>query len=95
MAFRFRREGDRIKNRVHMERFLARCKKHRTASKSIGCDFAALPSRYGYVSVDRGSLVLKFEIRSLQDFKWRVVDWHYQFYMGPKAGNAEGERTRK
>ena len=32
--------------------------------------------------------MLGFEWRSLQDFKWRVVDWHYQFYMGPKAGNA-------
>ena len=20
-----------------------------------------------------------------EDFKWRVIDWHYQFYMGPKA----------
>ena len=21
---------------------------------------------------------------ALQDFKWRVIDWHYQYYMGPK-----------
>ena len=21
-----------------------------------------------------------------QDFKYRVVDWHYQYYMGPKEG---------
>ena len=50
MAFRFRREGDRIKHRVHMER--------------MGMS------------------------PWIEDFKWRVIDWHYQFYMGPKARNA-------
>ena len=26
-----------------------------------------------------------------QDFKYRVVDWHYQYYMGPKDW-ASGQR---
>ncbi|CAJ1327232.1 unnamed protein product [Effrenium voratum] len=50
MAFRFRREGDRIKHKVHMER--------------MGMS------------------------PWIEDFKWRAIDWHYQFYMGPKARNA-------
>mmetsp|Transcript_39529 Transcript_39529/g.73695 ORF Transcript_39529/g.73695 Transcript_39529/m.73695 type:complete len:178 (-) Transcript_39529:86-619(-) len=50
MAFRFRREGDFIKHRVHMER--------------MGIS------------------------PWIEDFKWRVIDWHYQYYMGPKARNA-------
>mmetsp|Transcript_68754 Transcript_68754/g.182643 ORF Transcript_68754/g.182643 Transcript_68754/m.182643 type:complete len:178 (+) Transcript_68754:143-676(+) len=50
MAFRFKREGDRIKHRVHMER--------------MGMQ------------------------PWIEDFKWRAVDWHYQFYMGPKARGA-------
>jgi hypothetical protein len=50
MAFRFRREGDRIKHRVHVER--------------MGIQ------------------------PWIQDFRWRVVDWHYQYYMGPKARTA-------
>merc|ERR1712167_396147 len=24
----------------------------------------------------------------IEDFKWRVMDWHYGFYLGPKARNA-------
>mmetsp|Transcript_20959 Transcript_20959/g.43521 ORF Transcript_20959/g.43521 Transcript_20959/m.43521 type:complete len:156 (-) Transcript_20959:115-582(-) len=24
----------------------------------------------------------------VEDFKWRVIDWHYNFYMGPKARGA-------
>mmetsp|Transcript_16011 Transcript_16011/g.42282 ORF Transcript_16011/g.42282 Transcript_16011/m.42282 type:complete len:174 (+) Transcript_16011:1434-1955(+) len=50
MAFRFRREGDRIKHKVHMER--------------MGMQ------------------------PWIEDFKWRAVDWHYNYYMGPKARNA-------
>mmetsp|Transcript_66866 Transcript_66866/g.160073 ORF Transcript_66866/g.160073 Transcript_66866/m.160073 type:complete len:178 (-) Transcript_66866:20-553(-) len=50
MAFRFRREGDLIKHRMHLER---------TGMQPW-----------------------------IEDFKWRVVDWHYQFYMGPKARSA-------
>eukprot|EP00811_Abedinium_folium_P010305 NODE_19531_length_839_cov_4.617978.p2 GENE.NODE_19531_length_839_cov_4.617978~~NODE_19531_length_839_cov_4.617978.p2 ORF type:complete len:178 (-),score=60.92 NODE_19531_length_839_cov_4.617978:223-756(-) len=50
MAFRFRREGDRIKHRVHIER--------------MGMQ------------------------PWIEDFKWRVVDFHYNFYMGPKARSA-------
>mmetsp|Transcript_29150 Transcript_29150/g.67092 ORF Transcript_29150/g.67092 Transcript_29150/m.67092 type:complete len:178 (-) Transcript_29150:26-559(-) len=50
MAFRFRREGDRIKHRIHLER----------------------------------SGMQPW----IEDFKWRAVDFHYQFYMGPKARNA-------
>eukprot|EP00927_Polykrikos_kofoidii_P072615 TRINITY_DN68716_c0_g1_i1.p1 TRINITY_DN68716_c0_g1~~TRINITY_DN68716_c0_g1_i1.p1 ORF type:complete len:176 (+),score=19.74 TRINITY_DN68716_c0_g1_i1:70-597(+) len=50
MAFRFRREGDRIKHRMHFER---------TGIQPW-----------------------------VEDFKWRVVDWHYNYYMGPKARNA-------
>eukprot|EP00928_Gymnodinium_smaydae_P048162 TRINITY_DN32193_c0_g1_i1.p2 TRINITY_DN32193_c0_g1~~TRINITY_DN32193_c0_g1_i1.p2 ORF type:complete len:175 (+),score=23.22 TRINITY_DN32193_c0_g1_i1:139-663(+) len=50
MAFRFRREGDHIKHRVHMER--------------MGMQ------------------------PWIEDFKWRAVSWHYNFYMGPKARNA-------
>mmetsp|Transcript_36564 Transcript_36564/g.67005 ORF Transcript_36564/g.67005 Transcript_36564/m.67005 type:complete len:178 (-) Transcript_36564:84-617(-) len=50
MAFRFRREGDYIKHRMHLERSGMR--------------------------------------PWIEDFKWRAVDWHYQYYMGPKARNA-------
>mmetsp|Transcript_13599 Transcript_13599/g.23690 ORF Transcript_13599/g.23690 Transcript_13599/m.23690 type:complete len:178 (-) Transcript_13599:69-602(-) len=50
MAFRFRREGDRIKHKVHVER--------------MGIQ------------------------PWIEDFKWRVVDWHYNFYMGPRARSA-------
>mmetsp|Transcript_39145 Transcript_39145/g.77507 ORF Transcript_39145/g.77507 Transcript_39145/m.77507 type:complete len:178 (-) Transcript_39145:75-608(-) len=50
MAFRFRREGDRIKHKVHHER--------------MGMQ------------------------PFIEDFKWRVMDWHYNFYMGPKARTA-------
>jgi hypothetical protein len=50
MAFIFRREGDRIKHRVHVER--------------MGMQ------------------------PWVEDFKYRVVDWHYSYYMGPKARTA-------
>mmetsp|Transcript_28722 Transcript_28722/g.81151 ORF Transcript_28722/g.81151 Transcript_28722/m.81151 type:complete len:178 (-) Transcript_28722:65-598(-) len=50
MAFRFKREGDFIKHRVHMER--------------MGMQ------------------------PWIDDFKWRATDWHYSFYMGPKARTA-------
>eukprot|EP00440_Ansanella_granifera_P008029 gb/GFBE01008690.1/.p1 GENE.gb/GFBE01008690.1/~~gb/GFBE01008690.1/.p1 ORF type:complete len:178 (+),score=31.15 gb/GFBE01008690.1/:1-534(+) len=50
MAFIFRREGDRIKHKIHMER--------------MGMS------------------------PWIEDFKWRAVDWHYQYYMGPKARSA-------
>mmetsp|Transcript_81272 Transcript_81272/g.143352 ORF Transcript_81272/g.143352 Transcript_81272/m.143352 type:complete len:190 (-) Transcript_81272:85-654(-) len=50
MAFRFRREGDRIKHKIHMER--------------MGMS------------------------PWIEDFKWRAIDWHYQYYMGPKARSA-------
>eukprot|EP00930_Biecheleria_cincta_P043647 TRINITY_DN29957_c0_g1_i1.p1 TRINITY_DN29957_c0_g1~~TRINITY_DN29957_c0_g1_i1.p1 ORF type:complete len:178 (+),score=20.11 TRINITY_DN29957_c0_g1_i1:35-568(+) len=50
MAFIFRREGDRIKHKIHMER--------------MGMS------------------------PWIEDFKWRAIDWHYQYYMGPKARGA-------
>mmetsp|Transcript_3168 Transcript_3168/g.5150 ORF Transcript_3168/g.5150 Transcript_3168/m.5150 type:complete len:178 (-) Transcript_3168:62-595(-) len=50
MAFRFRREGDRIKHKIHLER--------------MGIQ------------------------PWIEGFKWRAVDWHYNYYMGPKARSA-------
>mmetsp|Transcript_76330 Transcript_76330/g.220565 ORF Transcript_76330/g.220565 Transcript_76330/m.220565 type:complete len:180 (+) Transcript_76330:122-661(+) len=50
MAFIFRREGDHIKHRIHMER--------------MGIQ------------------------PWIEDFKYRVVGWHYNYYMGPKARSA-------
>eukprot|EP00929_Paragymnodinium_shiwhaense_P123553 TRINITY_DN97553_c0_g1_i1.p2 TRINITY_DN97553_c0_g1~~TRINITY_DN97553_c0_g1_i1.p2 ORF type:complete len:176 (-),score=29.80 TRINITY_DN97553_c0_g1_i1:107-634(-) len=50
MAFRFRREGDHLKHKMHLER---------TGMQPW-----------------------------VEDFKWRVMDWHYNYYMGPKARNA-------
>mmetsp|Transcript_16520 Transcript_16520/g.25041 ORF Transcript_16520/g.25041 Transcript_16520/m.25041 type:complete len:177 (+) Transcript_16520:136-666(+) len=50
MAFRFRREGDRIKHFAHLER--------------MGMQ------------------------PFIEDLKYRMVDWHYNYYMGPKARSA-------
>ncbi|CAD7975100.1 unnamed protein product [Amoebophrya sp. A25] len=56
MAFRFRREGNYVKHRIHMDR--------------MGMQ------------------------PWLEDFKWRVTDFQYHWYMGPKATAAIRQNTK-